>query len=77
MSQGYGLTETCGPAFIANPYRPSQAGTVGPPLAGVDTRLEYDLLLNASVVHSAVSALSAMMYSFPQTNIIIFPDSLF
>lgn len=40
VSQGYGLTETCGGSFIANPNRPEQVGTVGPPVAGLDVRLE-------------------------------------
>ena len=38
--QGYGLTETCGVSFVANPYQAEQARTVGPPVAGVDVRLE-------------------------------------
>lgn len=38
--QGYGLTETCGASFIADPYRAEQSRTVGPPVAGLDVRLE-------------------------------------
>jgi long-chain acyl-CoA synthetase len=38
--QGYGLTETCAASFIAEPYTWSAIGTVGPPLPGVQLRLE-------------------------------------
>lgn len=38
--QGYGLTETCGPSFIANPIDASQVHTVGAPVAGLRVRLE-------------------------------------
>ena len=38
--QGYGLTETCGASFVSDPYDPSQASTVGAPVAGVQMRLQ-------------------------------------
>ena len=38
--QGYGLTETCAASFIANPFDFGQKGTVGPPLAHTELRLE-------------------------------------
>ena len=37
--QGYGLTETCGASFIAQP-RGGHSGTVGPPLASLELRFE-------------------------------------
>lgn len=38
--QGYGLTETCGPSLLANPYDSSQEGTAGAPVAGLEMQLE-------------------------------------
>jgi acyl-CoA synthetase (AMP-forming)/AMP-acid ligase II len=38
--QGYGLTETCAGTFVTYPDAPSQYGTVGLPLPGIDLRLE-------------------------------------
>jgi long-subunit acyl-CoA synthetase (AMP-forming) len=38
--QAYGLTETCGASFIANPNDPLQAHTVGAPVAGLQVRLD-------------------------------------
>jgi long-chain acyl-CoA synthetase len=38
--QGYGLTETCAAATIADPYNWDQIGTVGPPMPGVQVKLE-------------------------------------
>jgi long-chain acyl-CoA synthetase len=38
--QGYGLTETCAAATIADPYNWDQIGTVGPPMPGVEIKLE-------------------------------------
>lgn len=37
--QGYGLTETCAGAFVAQPNELSMCGTVGPPLPNVDVCL--------------------------------------
>eukprot|EP00201_Polytomella_parva_P016462 CAMPEP_0175058366 /NCGR_PEP_ID=MMETSP0052_2-20121109/11809_1 /TAXON_ID=51329 ORGANISM="Polytomella parva, Strain SAG 63-3" /NCGR_SAMPLE_ID=MMETSP0052_2 /ASSEMBLY_ACC=CAM_ASM_000194 /LENGTH=825 /DNA_ID=CAMNT_0016323741 /DNA_START=125 /DNA_END=2598 /DNA_ORIENTATION=- len=38
--QGYGLTETCAASFIAAPWDMSHVGTVGPPQAATELRLE-------------------------------------
>ncbi len=40
MVQGYGLTETSAASFIAQPYKMEQLGSVGPPLAHTELRLE-------------------------------------
>ncbi|KAF6251919.1 acetyl-CoA synthetase-like protein [Scenedesmus sp. NREL 46B-D3] len=38
--QGYGLTETCAATFVQYPNKQSHVGTVGPPMPGVQMRLE-------------------------------------
>eukprot|EP00879_Flechtneria_rotunda_P001890 GHRR01002062.1.p1 GENE.GHRR01002062.1~~GHRR01002062.1.p1 ORF type:complete len:668 (+),score=222.63 GHRR01002062.1:317-2320(+) len=38
--QGYGLTESCAATFVQFPNRNSHVGTVGPPMPGVELRLE-------------------------------------
>jgi long-chain acyl-CoA synthetase len=38
--QGYGLTETAGATFVQYPNLRSHVGTVGPPVPGIDVRLE-------------------------------------
>lgn len=40
VSQGYGLTETCGASFVSNPAVPEEFETVGVPVAGLQLRLE-------------------------------------
>lgn len=40
VAQGYGLTETCAASFVASPNDVRQAGTVGPPLASTELRLQ-------------------------------------
>ncbi|MCZ4314852.1 AMP-binding protein [Comamonadaceae bacterium G21597-S1] len=42
ICQGYGLTESCGMAFVQRPERGSRVGTCGPPLDGVELRLAGD-----------------------------------
>ena len=37
--QGYGLTETCGASFVAQPKN-GHSGTVGPPLTSLELKLE-------------------------------------
>nr|GEW70272.1 long chain acyl-CoA synthetase 4-like [Tanacetum cinerariifolium] len=39
VKEGYGLTETCAGAFVAQPNELSMSGTVGPPLPNVDVCL--------------------------------------
>ncbi|KMT11922.1 hypothetical protein BVRB_5g098860 [Beta vulgaris subsp. vulgaris] len=38
--QGYGLTETCAGSFVSLPNEVQMIGTVGPPVANIDVRLE-------------------------------------
>ncbi|KAI8465586.1 MAG: hypothetical protein J3K34DRAFT_525246 [Monoraphidium minutum] len=38
--QGYGLTESCAASFVTPPYDASLVGTVGPPMPGIQVRLE-------------------------------------
>eukprot|EP00878_Enallax_costatus_P005018 GHUV01005278.1.p1 GENE.GHUV01005278.1~~GHUV01005278.1.p1 ORF type:complete len:528 (+),score=95.01 GHUV01005278.1:432-2015(+) len=38
--QGYGLTESCAASFVQFPNKMSHVGTVGPPMPGVELRLE-------------------------------------
>ncbi|MES2534264.1 MAG: AMP-binding protein [Pseudomonadota bacterium] len=49
ICQGYGLTESCGMAFVQRPMRSSRVGTCGPPLKGVEWKFAEDdeILLNS------------------------------
>lgn len=40
LLQGYGLTESCAASFVQFPHKLSHVGTVGPPMPGVEVRLE-------------------------------------
>eukprot|EP00892_Ulva_mutabilis_P009905 jgi/Ulvmu1/7287/UM035_0075.1 len=40
VAQGYGLTETCAASFIANPFKPEQATTVGAPVSALQVCLK-------------------------------------
>ncbi len=42
ICQGYGLTESCGMAFVQRPERGSRVGACGPALDGVDLQLAED-----------------------------------
>ncbi|KAG6471237.1 hypothetical protein ZIOFF_072346 [Zingiber officinale] len=64
--QGYGLTETCAGTFVSLPNDLSMLGTVGPPVANVDVRLE-------SVPEMNYDALSEV----PRGEICIRGDTLF
>jgi hypothetical protein len=38
--KGYGLTESCAASFVTVPWDARQAGTVGPPVPGIQVKLE-------------------------------------
>ena len=66
--QGYGLTETCAATFISQFTDAAQTGTVGPPLPGVELRLEsvpemgYDAL-NAAAPAGEVTVRGAILFA--------------